>query len=38
MIRVELSAEGGTVDLSYGIEIEHSEAGVIDYHLQIKPK
>lgn len=30
--------EGGTVDLSYSIEIEHNAAGVINYHLQIWPK
>ena len=33
-----LSAEGGTVDLSYGIEIEKTAAGMIDYHLEIKSK
>ena len=27
----------GTVDLVYTIEIEHSSAGVIDYHLDIRP-
>lgn len=37
-ILADISDQGGTVDLSYGIEIEHSEAGVIDYHLEIKPK
>ena len=29
---------GGTIDLTYAIEIEQSAAGVIDYHLDIKPK
>lgn len=33
----QLSQEGGTVDLTYAIEIEQSAAGVIDYHLEIKP-
>lgn len=28
----------GVVDLVYGIEIEHSEGGVIEYHLEIQPK
>lgn len=28
-----LSEQGGTVDLSYGIEIEQTAAGTIDYHL-----
>ena len=37
-IRTELTAEGGTVDLSYAIEIEQTETGVIDYHLDIRPK
>ena len=37
-IKVELSADGGVIDLSYGIEIEQTEAGVIDYHLDIKAK
>lgn len=37
-ILVNLTTEGGTIDLSYGIEIEQSEAGVIDYHLDIKAK
>ncbi len=35
---VELTAEGGTVDLVYAIEIEQNAAGTIDYHLEIKPK
>ncbi len=30
-----LSAQGGTVDLSYSIEIEQSSAGIIDYHLDV---
>ena len=33
-----ISNQGGTVDLSYQIEIEQSSAGMIDYHLQISPK
>ena len=37
-IRADLTAEGGTVDLVYSIEIEHSAAGTIDYHLEIRPK
>ena len=37
-MRYELSNEGGTVDLSYSIEIEQTAAGVIDYHLEIKSK
>ena len=37
-IRVALSEDGGTVDLSYAIEIEQTETGVIDYHLDIRAK
>ena len=37
-MRYELSNEGGTVDLSYSIEIEQTAAGMIDYHLEIKSK
>ncbi len=33
-----LTDRGGIVDLVYAIEIEQSAAGVIDYHLEIKPK
>ena len=37
-IRWELSFQGGTVDLCYQIEIEQSEAGTVDYHLDIRVK
>ena len=30
--------DGGVIDLSYDISIENSEAGVIDYHLDIRAK
>lgn len=30
--------DGGVIDLTYAIEIEQSAAGVIDYHLDIRPK
>ena len=36
-IETDLSDNGGVIDLSYSIEIEHSTAGVIDYHLEINP-
>ncbi len=32
----DITPQGGTVDLTYTIEIEHSAAGTIDYHLDIK--
>ena len=28
----------GTIDLSYNLDIENTEAGVIDYHLDIRAK
>lgn len=37
-IRTDLTEDGGVVDLSYSIEIEHSAAGTIDYHLEIRKK
>lgn len=33
----QITEAGGFVDLIYGIEIEQSTAGVIDYRLDIKP-
>ena len=32
----DLTPEGGFVDLAYEVEIEHGEAGLIDYHLDIR--
>lgn len=37
-IFVQLGEEGGVIDLVYGIEIEHSTAGEVDYHLDIRAK
>lgn len=37
-IQFSLSESGGSVDLSYGISIEQSAAGNIDYHLEINKK
>ncbi|MBQ8796709.1 MAG: DUF1934 domain-containing protein [Oscillospiraceae bacterium] len=37
-ISVNLDETGGVVDLIYGIEIEQSTAGEVDYHLTIVPK
>ena len=34
----DIVPEGGVIDLSYHISIENSEAGVIDYHLDIREK
>lgn len=34
----DIVPEGGVIDLSYNINIENTEAGVIDYHLDIRAK
>ena len=34
----DIVPDGGTIDLSYTIDIENTEAGVIDYHLDIRAK
>ena len=34
----DILPDGGTIDLSYTIDIENTEAGVIDYHLDIRAK
>ena len=36
-IHTDLSENGGTVDLDYRIEIEQSSAGMIEYHLDMRP-
>lgn len=37
-IEAQLSDRGGTVDLVYSVEIEHGEAGLVEYHLDVRPK
>lgn len=37
-VEYQLSETGGTVDLVYGIDIEHSGGGVVEYHLDIRTK
>ena len=32
------AGDGGTIDLTYQIVIENTEAGMIDYHLDIRAK
>ena len=32
-----LSQEGGSVELAYRIDIEHSVGGIVEYFLEIKP-
>lgn len=34
----DIVPDGGSIDLVYHITIENAEAGVIDYHLDIRPK
>ena len=34
----DILPDGGVIDLSYNINIENTEAGVIDYHLDIRTK
>lgn len=34
----DIVPDGGTIDLVYYIHIENTEAGVIDYHLDIRAK
>ena len=37
-IQWDITENGGTVDLTYGIDIEQSAGGVVEYHLDIKTK
>lgn len=37
-IEANITQRGGTVDLVYSIEIEHGEAGLVEYHLDIQTK
>lgn len=37
-IEAKIGPAGGTVDLVYAIDIEHSEAGLVEYHLDIESK
>ena len=34
----DIVSDGGTIDLTYSISIENTEAGMIDYHLDIRAK
>ena len=38
MIEASISEQGGTVDLQYAIAIENSDAGLVEYHLEVRPK
>lgn len=37
-VAFNLTEDGGTIDLTYSIEIEHTETGLIEYHLEIQSK
>ncbi len=37
-IEANIGDGGGVVDLVYSIEIEHGEAGLVEYHLDIQTK
>ena len=37
-IEAQINQQGGTVDLVYSIEIEHGDAGIVEYHLELKTK
>ena len=34
----DIVSDGGVIDLSYNINIENTQAGIIDYHLDIRAK
>lgn len=34
----DITPDGGSIDLNYRIEIENSEAGEVDYHLDIRAR
>ena len=34
----DIVEDGGTIDLSYNLDIENTEAGIIEYHLDIRAK
>lgn len=37
-VMADICHDGGMIDLVYSIELEQTEAGTIDYHLEIRPK
>ena len=37
-VQYDINEKGGTIDLTYAIEIEQSAAGYIEYHLDIQTK
>lgn len=37
-VNYKLTEQGGTIDLVYGIDIEQSQGGIVEYHLDIQAK
>lgn len=37
-IEAKIDENGGAVDLQYAISIENSDAGLVEYHLEVRPK
>lgn len=37
-VAFDITPDGGTIDLEYEIEVEHSAAGMIEYHLDMHVK
>ncbi len=37
-VEVDITPQGGVIDLCYQIEVEQNAAGTVAYHLDIKPK
>ncbi len=37
-IQAEITRQGGTVDMVYSIAVENNEAGMVEYHLDIRVK
>ncbi len=37
MIEARIGERGGTVDLQYSISVENSDAGLVEYHLEVTP-
>ena len=38
LIEASIGFDGGVVDLQYSIAIENSDAGMVEYHLEVRPK
>ena len=38
LIEATIDENGGTVDLQYAIAIENNDAGLVEYHLEVRPK